>query len=163
MKTSLVPSIAITLKPSYWILGLYLTVSMFSVVSIGLAHLPVGATLAAAPLVIIATIYYVMRDVLLCLPYSWHQVLLSHHGKLTLINRSGVAFTPVLAASTVNHPWLTVLNFKRSTRLGWHGALMLSPSQVDDIDQFRRLRVWLKWSNYGATLEDEADEVDLAH
>lgn len=161
MKPHTVPAISLVLKPSYLLLGLYSGIAMLSCVAVGVVALPWLLKALLLSLIIIATMYSVMRDVLLCLPWSWRQVVLSSQGKLTLVNASLDVFTPQLKASSVNHPLLTVLHFKRGTkRFGWQTSLMLTPSLVQDADQFRRLRVWLKWAAYGAVLG--ADDAEVA-
>ncbi|HEY0562605.1 MAG TPA: hypothetical protein VGD04_04705 [Methylophilus sp.] len=161
MKPHTIPAISIILKPSFLLLGLYVGIAMLSGVAVWLVAISMLLKAMLLTLIIIATIYIVMRDVLLCLPWSWRQVVLSSQGKLTLLNQRQEEFSPRLKANSIHHPLLTVLNFKRSSlRFGWQTALILTPSLVHDADQFRRLRVWLKWSPYGAVLE--ADLAALA-
>ncbi len=137
-------------------MALYVGVSILSSFAVWVVNMPALLKVPVIMLMIIAAIYYVMRDVLLCLPWSWHQVLLSSHGQLSLLNRRLELCEPVLAASSVNHPLLTVLHFNRSSlRFGWQCTLMLMPWQITDADQFRRLRVWLKWAPYVAGVDGD--------
>jgi toxin CptA len=85
----------------------------------------------------------------------WHHALLhGNHGatalkvsgnKLEVMLRSGVWFpTQVLGSSYVS-PWLTVLNLRLDgRRLAMHVVLL--PDALDH-DDFRRLRVWLRWGD----------------
>jgi hypothetical protein len=151
MKTRIIPAMHVALKPSYEILGCYVLVSMFSLISLIQATLPLLLKYMIAFAVIIATIYVILQDVLLRLPWSWKLVEVTSQGKVRIHNQCGDTFEVVLLSSTVCHPWLTILCFKRfSYRHGLRTSLMLTVWQVQDQQQYRKLRVWLNWSKADA-------------
>jgi hypothetical protein len=89
-----------------------------------------------------------LQDVLLRLPWSWHQVEVSSHGQLKLMMKNGETFNVELKPSSINHPWLTILHFQRVGKgIGARKTVMLTPWQVVSTQQYRMLRVWLKWGS----------------
>ena len=78
--------------------------------------LPMATTLKlmAIMLVLVSSIYFILRDTLLLLPWSWQFLEIDSKGKLTLINQRGQQFQPALANSTFIHAKLVILNFKRN-------------------------------------------------
>lgn len=94
--------------------------------------------------------------VLASLAYGgWHHFLRrSHHAVVGLKilregmkveTRSGSWTTANILATSFVSPWLTVLNLKLpQQRLPTHVVLL--PDMLSR-DEFRRLRVWLKWGN----------------
>jgi hypothetical protein len=148
MKTRTIPAISVVLKPSQLILGCYVGISMLSVIALILTRISGVLQCVLIFVVIIATIFTVLQDVLLRLPWSWHQIEVSSHGQLKLTMKNGEIFNVELKPTSINHPWLTVLQFQRvGTGIGTRNTAMLTPWQVTDLSQYRKLRVWLKWGS----------------
>jgi hypothetical protein len=148
MKTRTIPAISVVLKPSQLILGCYVGISMLSVIALILTRISSVLQCVLIFVVIIATIFTVLQDVLLRLPWSWHQIEVSSHGQLKLTMKNGEIFNVELKPTSINHPWLTVLQFQRvGTGIGARNTAMLTPWQVTDLSQYRKLRVWLKWGS----------------
>jgi hypothetical protein len=148
MKTRTIPAISVVLKPSQLILGCYVGISMLSVIALMLTRISGVLQCVLIFVVIIATIFTVLQDVLLRLPWSWHQIEVSSHGHLKLTMKNGETFNVELKPTSINHPWLTVLQFQRvGTGIGARNTAMLTPWQVTDLSQYRKLRVWLKWGS----------------
>jgi len=146
MKAQTLPSISITLKPSFVILGCYFLISILCCISIYISSITSIVKILSLIIVVICFTYVVLRDVLLYLPWSWHVISVTSIGELRLKNKRNQIFKIQLLPSTFNHPVLMVLNFKRTPfLLGWRCSVMLTPWQVDDVQAFRRLRIWLKW------------------
>jgi hypothetical protein len=155
MRERTLPSIHIVLKPSFIILGLYLLISILSCLSIVISPLAILIKLLSLILVILSLVYIILRDVLLVLPWSWQSINIAASGELRLLNNRQQQLTVAVLPSTFNHPWLTVLNFKRTTvAMGWRSSVVLTRWQVHDRQAYRRLRVWLKWWPHQA--EDDA-------
>lgn len=116
--------------------------------------LPMATTLKlmAIMLVLVSSIYFILRDTLLLLPWSWQFLEIDSKGKLTLINQRGQQFQPALANSTFIHAKLVILNFKRDAfRLALPPVILL----MENIDEVRRLRVWLRWAKQHNTQYQE--------
>ena len=100
-------------------------------------------------LILVSSAYYIVRDALLLLPWSWKIVEVDHTGELTIINQRGQQFQPALAASCFIHNACTILNFKgrgfkyNVFRLGLQPVVLFSSSKNNN--ELRRLRVWLRW------------------
>ena len=152
-KNKLNQAIKITLKPSLWLLGLLSSISILSVVAV--AVLPISLLLKClmAVTIVCSTFYYILRDALLLLPWSWQTLEVNSGGELRLMNSRGQQFAPMLDATTFIHPWLVIINLKNP--IEGRGLLkMRLPSVVLFLDalytepaseQHRQLRVWLRW------------------
>lgn len=152
MKTRTVPAIHLMLKPSYEILGCYVLVSILSLLGLVLTTLPIAVKSVIVILVIIATIYTILQDALLSLPWSWQLVEVTSHGQVRVHNQRGDMFEGRLVASTVCHPWLTILRFKRlAEQNGLRDSVMITAWSIQDQQQYRKLRVWLNWGKPIAT------------
>jgi len=88
-------------------------------VLLGLLHLlaasVVVATVIALPakllmllLTALSLAYYLLRDVLLLLPVSWHQISLSQH-EVSVVTRNGSGFPGRVAPWTLVSPYFVVL------------------------------------------------------
>lgn len=149
MKTRIIPAVLVVLKPSYLILGCYLFVSILGLLSVVQTNFPTVLKCVAVFAVIIAAIYTILQDVLLCFPWSWTRVEVTSQGKVRVHNRRGDMIEVLLLASTVSHPWLTILRFKQLPyQLGARNSLMMTVWQVQDPQQYRKLRVWLNWGHH---------------
>lgn len=158
MKTRIIPAIKLTLKPSTFILGCYVLLSMLSLLSLMYATLPLLIKCVIAFAVIIASIYTILQDALLCLPWSWQLVEVTSQGQVRIHNRHGDIFEVDLLASTVSHPWLTILRFKTLPfQHGLRSGLMMTAWNVHDLQQYRKLRVWLNWGKPNTALNQPLD------
>jgi hypothetical protein len=109
------------------------------------APIPLAIKWVTILLVVASNLYFVLRDALQILPWSWHVLELNNKGQLSLINRRGQQFQPQLAESTFIHAQLTIINFKRKGyRLGLPPVILLETQGSKD--EVRRLRVWLRWA-----------------
>lgn len=149
MKSALKP-IRLILKPSI------LLVVLLSAVSIAccliLINLPIDATIKGtlAILVIISSLYFILRDGLLILPWSWKMIDIDTRGKLTMTNQQGLQMQPMLAASSFIQAHLTILNFNRNG-FNWVLPPVILLASNDAGESLRHLRVWLRWHKHGKT------------
>lgn len=154
MKPILHQAIHIKFKPSYLILGLLCAISMLCCWILLVLPMATTIKLLAILLVVMSSIYFILRDVLLMLPWSWQRLKLDSKGQLTLINRRGQQFQPALAETTFIHAKLTILNFKRKgNSLGLSPVILLeTPATTDEV---RRLRVWLRWAKHNTQYQED--------
>lgn len=94
-------------------------------------------------LILLTSAYYILRDVLLMLPWSWQLLGVDSKAKLTLANKRGQQMQPKLADSSFIHTRLVILNFKRD---GFRLALPPVILLLQNSDDARRLKVWLRWA-----------------
>ena len=107
-----------------------------------------GIKLAIIALIIVSSMFFIMRDALLLLPWSWQSLEINSKGELSMTNKRGQQLQPALAGSTFIHTKLTILNFKRE-RFKWAlpPAIFIENLGSNlDLEEVRRLRVWLRWA-----------------
>ena len=140
-------SIKIKLQPSYVLLDVLLSISMLACVSVIIVAIPFWIKLCLLAAIIFSTVYFILRDALLVLPWSWQVIVVTTSGELRLTNSQGEQFTPALHATTFIHPWLVILNLQKAELDKWFhlplNPVLVFPSQQEA--QHRQLRVWLKW------------------
>lgn len=145
MRPSLTQTISIKMLPSKLMLGLIMLVSIISCVILWFLPILLAIKLAAMSVVLLSSVYYSLRDALLLLPWSWQSLEVNSKAQLIVINKRGRAFLPALHESTFVHAKLCILNFKSEPfKLGLPPVVLLSNAQ--NLDEIRRLRVWLKWT-----------------
>lgn len=147
MKPILHQAIRIQLKPSRLLLGLLSLISILCCwILLALPILPAIKCIGIL-LVVATSIYFILRDALHVLPWSWQVLELDTKGRLTLIDRRERKFQPTLAENTFIDTKLTILNFKRKrARLALPPVIFLfKQANTDDL---RRLRVWLRWTRH---------------
>lgn len=144
MRQDLLQAIHIKLIASKLLLGLLLAISIVAcAIMISLPISPYIKVVIIA-LILASSAYFILRDALLLLPWSWQSVDVNSKGALTITNKHGQQFQPTLAPSTFIHAACTILNFKRK------GFKFVSPAVIlfanaNNQDELRRLRVWLRW------------------
>lgn len=149
MRAILPKAIQIKLTPSYLLLGLLGGVSIACCAIILLQPMVLAIKLLIIALIVLSSAYFMLRDALLLLPWSWQKLEVNNKGELSISNRRGQQFQPALAASTFIHAACSLLNFQRSEcKLGGF-KLALPPvilfEYANNRDELRRLRVWLRW------------------
>ena len=110
-----------------------------------MVFLPVAITIRASLclLIVFAAAYQIERHVLLSLPSSCQALVLNAKGELTVITKAEAQMIGVQGSSFVAS-YLTVLNYRVSGE--WRSySIIILPDCVAAAD-FRRLRVWLRWS-----------------
>lgn len=159
MNKRLLPAIEVVLEPSLLLLSTLTVISILSCFGISVLPTPFPIKLFMIAVIIFSTLYYILRDALLLLPWSWHRIEVSGVGQLRLTNKKGQQFMPELSPTSFIHPLLVILNAKHSISkqilsVGTLPAVVLfaAPSS----QQHRQLRVWLRWWKHGVTdkLED---------
>jgi hypothetical protein len=161
MRHDLLQAIHIKLMPSTLLLGLLLAISI--VASAIIVSLPVALyiKLLIITLILLTSAYFILRDALLMLPNSWKIIDVDNKGELTMTNNSGQQFQPILASSSFIHGACTILSFNRK---GFKLALLpvILFSNVENENELRCLRVWLRWFKHDKTGHQEGLSADLA-
>ncbi len=154
MKPILHQAIRIQFKPSELMLGLLSLISIICCwILLALTMTPM-IKFVGILLVVATSIYFILRDVLLMLPWSWQVLELDTKGQLTLIDRCGKKFQPALADNTFIHTKLMILNFKREgAKLALAPVIFLFAQT--NTDELRRLRVWLRWGKHNQKSNQE--------
>ena len=167
MKPALPQVIHIQLMPSYLLLGLLSGISIACCWIVLQQAISADIKLLIIALIIVSSAYFIARDALLVLPWSWKVLEVNHNGELTIVNQGGQQFQPALAASCFIHEACTILNFKgrgfkyNVFRIGLHPLILFSSSKNDN--ELRRLRVWLRWFKHGKSQnQEDLSAADLA-
>jgi toxin CptA len=109
--------------------------------------LPVWSMLALAMAVLLNLAYFLWRDALLAAPSSCAELVIVGGGVM-LVLRNGKRLSGRISGSSLVTPWLTVVNVSLSQRHKVRSVLILPDSMAKD--EFRQLRVWLKWGGQDA-------------
>ena len=136
--------IKLDLKPSWPLAMLFSGVALGACVVLVYLPLDYRLKLAMVAVTIIAGIYHTLQDALLMTPRSIIRLTLNSKGKFHLVCRNGVETAVSILPSSLVMPYLTVLNLDSGKRFSGR-SLVITPDRVDKED-FRRLRVWLRWS-----------------
>ena len=155
--------IHIKLLPSKLLLGLLLAISIVACAII--VSLPIALDLLNSfttklliiALILVSSAYFIMRDALLMLPWSWKTIDVDNKGGLKITNKRGQVFQPTLAPSSFIHAACTILNFKRDGfKLALTPVILFSSAESEN--EVRRLRVWLRWFKH----QEDLSASDLA-
>ena len=153
MKVQLQP-IFIKAEPSLLLVGLLIAISTVSCAVLTIMPLDFGLKMALWMLVIVTSMYYILRDALLLLPWSWHLIQVNGHGELTVTNKKGQQFKPSLRANSFIHEYLTIINFTHvSFKTNTPPIVLINIKH----DELRKLRVWLRWFKHDSKIEITQD------
>jgi len=130
-------------KPSYRLAAI---LSLAHLAAAGLLcplELPLGIKATAAVALVFSLIYYLRQDALLTANDAVVFFELSSEMQCTLTTRSGESMGCNILGDTFVAPYLTVLNLKPSGKILTRSVVIL-PDGID-VEEFRQLRVWLRW------------------
>ena len=143
MKPLFIKPIVIQLLPSPLLLGLLLAVATICSLVLLLIAIDLWVKLTLFLAIILSTSYFVARDALLLLPWSWQSIVVDNKGTMTITNKQQQFIDSPLSSTTSIHQYLTILNFKKAGfKLALPPAILLG--NTSNQDEVRRLRVWLR-------------------
>jgi toxin CptA len=148
MRAQLNQAIEITFEPSFLLLGLIVTIAIVSAIITATLPIIFLVKLTMIVLIVFASLYYILRDCLYLLPWSWQHLEVNRFGEFRLINREGHVFRPIIHASSIVNSQLIVLNFEgKSLKKGIFDYLpsLILFINATNTEQHRLLRVWLRW------------------
>jgi hypothetical protein len=142
--------VRLDLKPSYLLATILISAAMGACVVAVFVPMPFYVRVGLVIAVIISAVYHVM-DLLLYLPQSIVRIDLTSKGQLRLKRKDSVEHSVEILPSSYVMPKLTILNIKTGSLL-WRRSVVITPDRVDR-DEFRRLRVWLRWGRHAISAE----------
>ena len=148
MREQLQP-ILIKVEPSPLLMGILLTISIVSCVTVYIMPLDIGLKILLWLMVMGSSGYYILRDSLLLLPWSWQLLQVNSRGELTITNKRGQQFKPSLRANCFIHEHLIILNFTHVRVKNLIPPIILLNIEQDEV---RKLRVWLRWFKHDKAL-----------
>jgi toxin CptA len=144
--------IQLVLKPSRVLAG----ASLAAIVMLAITPMPRAAEILLLAVVILSCACHV-ADCLLRLPRSLTRLELNGKEELHVTRRDGKSHRVDILPGSFVTPYLTILNMRiRDTGKLRH--LLVTPDRVQQ-DEFRRLRVWLRWGNQVMSEADAVEEV----
>ncbi len=159
MRPVLLQPIHIKLIPSNLLLWLIGGVSIACCLILASLTISLFIKLVIITLILASSFYFILRDALLLLPWSWQMVDVDNKGKLTIFNKRGERFQPTLAPGSFIHAACTILNFKRNGFIFSLPPVILF-SNIRNTDELRRLRVWLRWFKHEQLHQDDLNAAD---
>lgn len=101
-------------------------------------------------LMLSASAYPLLRDVLLKLPGSCIAIRIDHQHRLEVLFKDGSSVTDVdISLDSVVTSYLTVIRYTQKNTPRWRrlfeSRIIILPDSTDQ-QNFRKLRVWLRWS-----------------
>lgn len=131
------------LQPSLRLAVLLLLFHALVATVVYLTAMAPGVRLVLLVAILLSLLYHLARDALLLLPGSWHEISPDREG-VSVISRSGSAFTGEISGRTAVTPYFAVL----CVRPGGHYfqvSRVIFPDMLGK-DEFRDLRVRLRFS-----------------
>jgi toxin CptA len=91
--------------------------------------------------------YHLLLDANLRLQHSCVAFRLEEKEEIVLVLRNGRHLPCKVSRDSLVTPWLVILNVALSERRGWRSVVILPDAMA--ADSLRRLRVVLKWGDFG--------------
>jgi toxin CptA len=130
-------------KPSYRLAAILSLAHLAAAGLLWLLELPLGIKAIAAAALVFSLIYYLRQDALLTANDAVEFFELSGEMQCTLTTRSGESRGCSILGGTFVTPYLAVLNLKSSGKF-FTSSVVILPDSID-AEEFRQLRVWLRW------------------
>ncbi|WP_090721576.1 protein YgfX [Nitrosomonas sp. Nm166] len=105
--------------------------------------LPLDIKMVIVAMLLMSLIYYLRQDALLTSNTAVVAFALSDEMQCTLTTRAGKQIICKVQGDTFVAPYLTVLNLKPAGKFLMRSVVIL-PDSID-AQEFRQLRVWLRW------------------
>ena len=130
-------------KPSYRLAAILSMAHLATASLLWLLTLPLGIRVIIVVILIISLVYYLGQDALLTANNAVVAFALSDEMQCTVTTRSGKSMACNVMSSTFVAPYLTVLNLKSMGKF-FACSVVILPDSID-AEEFRQLRVWLRW------------------
>jgi hypothetical protein len=149
-------NIKFNFKSSYYLLSILCLATALSILVITCMPLFLWLKTLLILLVIFSSAFYIARDALGLLPWSWVALEIDSQDKLQLTAQNGVQQTVTVLPESLVASYLIVLQVKIEQRF-LRKSLILLPDSANS-DDLRRLRVWLKWASHKSKDSSAASE-----
>jgi len=141
--------ITVKLLPSRMMLWLFVATAVFISGILVLVPLAFWSRIAILSIIIVNLLYFSCRDALLVFSWSYTSLNINAKDQLQLVRKDGKKLEVNVQENTVVTAYLTVLNCQRQESTFLQRLLPLHIvifSDAVNADDFRQLRVWLRWS-----------------
>ena len=137
------PDLFIHLQPSHRLLTILSLVHLIAASFLWPLALPFEVKAIIGVLLIISLLYYLRKDALLSANDAVIALQLKEDMRCIVTMRSGQSITCRILGSTFVAPYLAVMNLQPAGKFFMRSVVIL-PDSIK-VDEFRRLRVWLRW------------------
>lgn len=137
-------TLAIYPKPSFRLAIILISLHLMAIFSIYLLPLSEELKTLGVAALIISLIYYLRMNVLLTGANAIKILVLSDEAPCQLTLRSGESCICSVLEDSFVAPFLTVVNLKLEGKFLPQSLVIVVDSL--DVDEFRQLRVWLRWN-----------------
>lgn len=135
--------LSIHLKPSYRLVGILILTHCLAALILWLLALPWLMQMILSIMLATSLIYYLRKDACLSADNAIVTLAFSSEIPCTVTTRCGESVTCDVLPNTFVAPYLTVLDLKPTGKFLTCSVVILSDSI--DAEEFRQLRVWLRW------------------
>ncbi|HNZ56283.1 MAG TPA: hypothetical protein PKL58_02870 [Methylophilaceae bacterium] len=100
-------------------------------------------------LIMLATIYFIAKNALLSLPWSYVGLSVDSKNQLQLLRKDGVRLDVLVLPSTTVTAFLTVLNVQAKSPTLLQKIMTFKVLILPDMlnaEDYRQLRIWLRWA-----------------
>lgn len=142
-----VKPLRVVLQPSRQLLLALLGASLMACVI--LLCMPLAWWMQASGVAVIAAgaAYSIARDAYVALPWSWRAIDIDVNGGVAMSRKDGSQVSVNILPASFVASYLTVLHLKQKTSSWPRYCVILGDST--DAEQWRKLRVWLRWGMPG--------------
>lgn len=132
----------LTLSPSYYLVILLSVIHGLAFISIGIIDVVLGIKISMMLLIAGSWLYY-GRKALLLSPKTIVTIVFKEGGEIDLCSRDGSKSQGILMFGSYIHPWFSTICFQKDGKR-FYQVIAVLPDMLPQ-EQFRQLRVWLKW------------------
>ena len=140
----------LTFSPSYYLVTLLSIIHSLAFISIGIIDVVLVIKILSILLIASSWIYYGRRALLLTLQ-AIVAIMIKENGEIEFSLRNGTASQGILVSGSYIHPWFSTICFRKDGKR-FYQVIAVLPDMLSQ-EQFRQLRVWLKWKKF----EDHMD------
>ncbi|MES2354316.1 MAG: protein YgfX [Pseudomonadota bacterium] len=133
----------LSLSPSRYLAGLLILAHGASIAIVAIIDWPLWFKVLISLGVFASSVFHLQRDALLRSPSSIVAFLLKSDGQIEVTQRNGKILIGQQLKGSFVHPWFTTVLW-RAEGARFSRANVILPDSLP-AEQFRELRVWLKW------------------
>jgi energy-coupling factor transporter transmembrane protein EcfT len=136
------------LRPAFKLAYLLMVISVMASLILLFLPLPIFLKIILVLSVLTITAYFILRDVLLALPHSWHSLAIGLQNEMVMTQRNGEHFICEVLPNSVVFSYCSVLRLKLKGCFWGRSLVLVEESAEPEI--FRRWRVWFRWGKHSA-------------
>ena len=140
--------VEMVLRPAFKLAYLLMVISVIACLVLLFLPLPILLKIILVLSVLTSAAYFILRDVMLALPHSWHSLAIGLQNEMVMTQRNGEHFICEVLPDSVVFSYCGVLRLKLKGCFWARGLVLVEESAEPEI--FRRWRVWFRWGKHSA-------------